>query len=418
MRIGLFTDTYPPYINGVSTSVLMLKQGLEKLGHKVYVVTVNSEEFSYKEEENILRIPGVPIGIMDFRLSGLYPIKATSIIKSWNLDVIHTHTEFSIGTFARLIAKQYNIPLVHTYHTMYEEYVYYITKGYFSGASKKLVEYLTLFLCDKTVQELIVPTKKTYDLFKEKYKVKRDVHIIPTGIDVTRFYKENIDKKEMIELKTELNIQKNDFTILYVGRIAKEKNIEFLINNLSEIIKKVPKAKMIIVGDGPGMKDLIELVNIKKLNKSVVFTGKVAWDDVPKYYQLADVFVTSSTTETQGLTVIEAMAATKPVVAIKDESFELVITNEQDGLFFETEEEYQTLLIKLSKDAEFRKKIAKQARITANCYSSQIYAERVLEVYKKVLNKDTNVFHSFAHNIKRVLGKREIEDEENNNSKS
>lgn len=403
MRIGLFTDTYPPYINGVSTSVLMLKQGLEKLGHKVYVVTVNSENFHYKKEDDVLMIPGVPIGILDFRMTSLYPLRAQKIIKSWNLDVIHTHTEFGVGSFARLIAKQYNIPLVHTYHTMYEEYIYYITKGYFDGASKKLVEYLTLFLCDKTVEELIVPTKKTYDLFKEKYKVKRDVHIIPSGIDVTRFYRENINKKELENLKKELNIKKDDFIILYVGRIAKEKNIEFLINNLKDISKKIPKTKMVIVGDGPDMNDLAFLVHKNKLDKKVIFTGKVPWNDIPKYYQLANVFVTSSKTETQGLTVIEAMAASKVVVAIKDESFLLVMTDQQDGLFFETEEEYKNLIYKIYSDKKFADMIAKQARITANQYNPVVYAKRVLKIYESVINKDTNVFKKVIHNVRKVI---------------
>ena len=403
MRIGLFTDTYPPYINGVSTSVLMLKQGLEKLGPKVYVVTVNSENFHYKKEDDVLMIPGVPIGILDFRMTSLYPLRALKIIKSWNLDVIHTHTEFGVGSFARLIAKQYNIPLVHTYHTMYEEYIYYITKGYFDGASKKLVEYLTLFLCDKTVEELIVPTKKTYDLFKEKYKVKRDVHIIPSGIDVTRFYRENINKKELENLKKELNIKKDDFIILYVGRIAKEKNIEFLINNLKDISKKIPKTKMVIVGDGPDMNDLALLVHKNKLDKKVIFTGKVPWNDIPKYYQLANVFVTSSKTETQGLTVIEAMAASKVVVAIKDESFLLVMTDQQDGLFFETEEEYKNLIYKIYSDKKFADMIAKQARITANQYNPVVYAKRVLKIYEGVINKDTNVFKKVIHNVRKVI---------------
>lgn len=414
MRIGLFTDTYPPYINGVSTSVLMLKQGLESLGHEVYVVTVNSENFHYKKEDNVLMIPGVPIGILDFRMTSLYPLKAQKIIKSWNLDIIHTHTEFGVGSFARLISKQYNIPLVHTYHTMYEEYIYYITKGYFDGASKKLVEYLTLFLCDKTVEELIVPTKKTYDLFKEKYKVKRDVHIIPSGIDVTRFYSENIDKKLVLDLKKELNIKKDDFVILYVGRIAKEKNIEFLINNLKDILKKVPKARMIIVGDGPDVNDLVNLAHKNKLDKHITFTGKVPWNDVPKYYQLANVFVTSSTTETQGLTVIEAMAAEKPVVAIKDESFLLVMTDKQDGLFFETDKEYQDLIIKLYRDKEYGKMISKQARITANLYNPTVYAERVLKVYEKVINKDTNILKKTIHNVKKVFNKKGEESEKDN----
>ena len=405
MRIGLFTDAYPPFINGVATSVLMLKQGLEKMGHKVYVVTVNDESFSYKETEGVLKIPSIPIGIMNFRQSGIYPLRALKIIKRWNLDVIHTHTEFSIGSFARLISKQFNIPLVHTYHTMYEEYIYYITKGYFNHASKKLVEYLTLFLCDKTIDELIVPTEKAKDLFKEKYKVKRDVHVIPSGIDTERFHKENVDKLSVIKLKKSLSIGMRDFIILYVGRIAKEKSIDFLIKNFPDVLKRIPKAKMIIVGDGPDLKDLIDMTNDLKLEDKIIFTGRVLWDDIPKYYAMSNIFVTASTSETQGLTVIEAMGASKPVVAIKDESFELVITDKKDGLFFEDEKQYVDLVERLYKEKTFYNEISKEARKTAAEYSPDAYAKNVLKIYEKVVNKDTNLFKKTIHNIKHVFEK-------------
>lgn len=405
MRIGLFTDTYPPFINGVSTSVLMLKQGLEKLGHEVYVVTVNDESFSYKEEDGILKIPSFPIGLMNFRQTGIYPIKAFNIIKKWKLDIIHSHTEFSIGTFARLISKQLNIPLVHTYHTMYEEYIYYITKGYFNSASKKLVEYLTLFLCDKTIDELIVPTEKTKELFKDKYKVKRDVYVIPSGIDTTRFYKENIDKNEIINLKKDLGLKKTDFIVLYVGRIAKEKSIDFLINNFNSVLNRIPKAKMIIVGDGPDIKDLIDLTRKKGLENKIIFTGKAPWTDVPKYYSLCDVFVTASKTETQGLTVMEAMGASKPVVAIRDESFELMITDKKDGLFFDDEKSYVDMIYEVYKNKKLRDEISFNARLTADKYSPYNYAKNVLKVYKKVVSKDTNVVKKVVHNVKNIFTK-------------
>lgn len=405
MRIGLFTDTYPPFINGVSTSVLMLKQGLEKLGHEVYVVTVNDESFSYKEEDGILKIPSFPIGLMNFRQTGIYPIKAFNIIKKWKLDIIHSHTEFSIGTFARLISKQLNIPLVHTYHTMYEEYIYYITKGYFNSASKKLVEYLTLFLCDKTIDELIVPTEKTKELFKDKYKVKRDVYVIPSGIDTTRFYKENIDKNEIINLKKDLGLKKTDFIVLYVGRIAKEKSIDFLINNFNSVLNRIPKAKMIIVGDGPDIKDLIDLTRKKGLENKIIFTGKAPWTDVPKYYSLCDLFVTASKTETQGLTVMEAMGASKPVVAIRDESFELMITDKKDGLFFDDEKNYVDMIYEVYKNKKLRDEISFNARLTADKYSPYNYAKNVLKVYDKVISKDTNVVKKVVHNVKKIFTK-------------
>ena len=405
MRIGLFTDTYPPFINGVSTSVLMLKQGLEKLGHEVYVVTVNDESFSYKEEDGVLKIPSFPIGLMNFRQSGIYPLKALKIIKKWKLDIIHSHTEFSIGTFARLISKQLNIPLVHTYHTMYEEYIYYITKGYFDSASKKLVEYLTLFLCDKTIDELIVPTEKAKELFKDKYKVKRDVYVIPSGIDTTRFYKENIDKNEIINLKKDLGLKNTDFIVLYVGRIAKEKSIDFLINNFNSVLKQIPKAKMIIVGDGPDIKDLIDLSKKEGLEDKIIFAGKAPWTDVPKYYSLCDVFVTASKTETQGLTVMEAMGASKPVVAIRDESFELMITDKKDGLFFDDEKSYVDMIYEVYKNKKLRDEISFNARLTADKYSPYNYAKNVLKVYEKVISKDTNVVKKVVHNVKNIFTK-------------
>lgn len=139
MRIGLFTDSYPPYINGVSTSVAMLKKALEKKGHIVYVVTVsnNALKYEYDVENRIVRVPGIPIGIYDYRLSRIYPLPMINTMKSWNLDVIHSHTEFGIGILARLLAKQFDIPLVHTYHTLYEDYTHYITHGYFDKSSKK-----------------------------------------------------------------------------------------------------------------------------------------------------------------------------------------------------------------------------------------------------------------------------------------
>ena len=254
MRIGMFTDSYPPYINGVSTSILMLQRALEKKGHQVFIVTVNPENLSYKyeNEDKIIRIPGIPIGIYDYRLTGVYPLRVIKKIAAWNLDIIHSHTEFGVGTFARLIASEFNIPLVHTYHTMYEDYIHTITKGYFDKSSKKLVEYFTRFYCDKTCSELIVPTKKTYDLFKEKYKYDRDIYIVPTGIEVERFYREKFKPEELQKIREKHQLKKSDFVILYVGRLGKEKNIEFIIDVQQMLVKDYPKAKLVLVGDWTG----------------------------------------------------------------------------------------------------------------------------------------------------------------------
>lgn len=404
MKIGIFTDTYTPYINGVTTSIIMLKNALEKMGHTVYIVTVNAEKISYKYEDGnkVVRIPGIPIGIYDYRLTGIYPLKAISKIKNWNLDIIHSHTEFGVGTFARIISKQYNIPIVHTYHTMYEDYVHYITKGFFDGASKKIVEYLTKFYCDKTASELIVPTKKTYNLFKQKYQVDRNVHIIPTGIEIEKFYKETFKIKDIFDLKLKMGLKTNDFVILYVGRIAKEKNIEFLIDNMKDITKN-SNAKLVIIGSGPDLDSYQKRVIKLKLEKSIIFTGKVPWEEINKYYQIGDVFVTASTSETQGLTVIEAMAASLPVVAINDESFTNIVIDDLNGYIFKNKKEYKQAIKTIIEEPFLKARLSKQARINSENYSSKFYGQRVCEIYKQAIEKENNKKETFLDKISNVI---------------
>ena len=409
MRVGLFTDVYPPYVNGVSTSVLMLKRSLETLGHEVFVITVNNESLKYKYEENgnVIRIPGLPIGIYDYRISGIYPIRAIKRIKKWKLDVIHSHTEFGIGTFARIIAKQLEIPLVHTYHTMYEDYIHYITKGYFNGVSKKIVEYLTLFYCDQTISELVVPTKKTYDLFKEKYKINRNIYIVPTGIEVEKFYEENFDPKDIIDLRKKVGLKKEDFVLMFVGRIASEKNVAFLLEMQKVLVKKYPRLKLFIVGDGPALaKHKKETLNAA-FKSSVIFAGKVPLAEMPRYYQLGDVFVTASTTETQGLTVIEAMASSMPVVCIEDEAFMNTVIPDLNGYMFKNKREYRNFIVALYNDSDKLRRLRKQARLNGNMHSSRYYGERIADVYRIAISSYKSKKNNFWEHIKKVVGKSE-----------
>jgi len=404
LRIGIFTDTYTPHINGVVTSVLMLKKALEKKGHIVYIVTVNDKGLKYQYEDNgkTIRIPGVPTGIYDYRLTTIYPLKVLKKIKKWNLDVIHSQTEFGIGTFARIISKQFNIPLVHTYHTMYEDYVHYITHGYFNKSSKKIVEYLTLFYCDKTISELIVPTKKTYELFKEKYRVDRNVYIVPTGIDVEKFYVEN-NKVDITLKRKELGILKDDFVILFVGRIGVEKNVDLLLSSMKSLVKTCPKLKLLIVGDGPDIEKYKRYVKRYDLENYIIFTGKVPWKEISNYYIISDVFATASITETQGLTVIEALAASLPVVCIDDESFTNTIIDNLNGKIFKNKKEYKKIITLLYNDNVLLKRLSKQARLSAETHSSKYFAESILDVYKIAIKNKPKINIPMLEKIRNLL---------------
>ena len=416
MRIGLFTDTYPPFINGVSTSVYMLKKALEKQGHQVFVVTLNNSSLHYQFDENktVLRIPGLPIGFYDYRVTTIYPVRALNIIMKWKLDVIHSHTEFSVGTFARIIARQFNIPLVHTYHTMYEDYTHYITKGYFNNSSKKIVEYLSKFYCDKTANELIVPTKKTYDLFKKKYDVNKNIHIIPTGIEIDRFYTENIDPKKIEKLRKKLNLNKDDINIVYVGRLAEEKNVDLLLDGHKEIVDKKKNVNLIIVGDGPDIDKYKEKAKKLGIIDHVIFTGKVPWEEVPLYYHLGKMFATASKSETQGLTVIEAMAASVTPICIDDESFRNTVVDDLNGKIFFTKDEYVKIVLDLIDNPKKLQSLSNQARINAETHSSKFYAEQALVVYNTAIK---NKNHDNYGTIGKIVDKVKEKKSENNNRK-
>ena len=407
MRIGLFTDTYPPYINGVSTSVEMLKNALEKLGHTVYVVTINDSaiKYHYDEKKHILRMPGIPIGIYDYRLSQIYPLKAINRIKDWKLDIIHSNTEFSIGIFARLFAKQFHIPLVHTYHTWYEDYVYYLTKGHFDKSSKKVIEHLTKFYCETTATELIVPTKKICNLFKNKYKFEKNINIIPTGIEIERFYKEKIDKEELIRMKRLYKINKKDFIIIFVGRLAEEKNIKYILDVQKELCSKYKNIKMIIVGDGPNKEEYENYTKDIKIEDNIIFTGRAAWEDMPTYYHMADVFITASKSETQGLTVIESMASSIVPCCIQDESFTETVVDDFNGILFNTKEEAVNKIIEIYLDEKKRIQLSNQARISSEQCSSKYFATSVLDVYKRAINeKKKNSKNIILNLINRIKG--------------
>lgn len=406
MRVGIFTESYPPLVNGVSTSILMLEHALTKLGHEVFIITVSDNKKDYVLENNghILRLPSVNLAnCYDYKMTSVYPIKAVNMIKKMNLDVIHSNVEFTVGIFARVVSEQLSIPLVHTYHTNWEDYTHYITKNkkILDDICKKLLKYLVVFFEDKTVTELIVPSNKIYNLFKDKYKFTKNIHIIQTGIETSKFYKENFNLKDINSLKKKLGIKKKDFVVMTVSRLAKEKRVDRIINNHKELVKKYSNMKLLIVGDGPDIDKLKDEAKSLGVSDSVIFTGKVPLNDIPIYYQLGNVFVTASKSETQGLTVVEAISSSLPVVAVKDDSFVNSVIEDFNGFVFTDDEKYINSISKLYEDKDLYNRLSNQSRLLSEDFSSEYFALKVLKVYetaienykkdnKKIINKIKN----------------------------
>lgn len=385
VNIGLFTETYYPEINGVATSVYMLKNELEKLGHNVYVFTTTTPG-APEVERNVFRVPSLPCILITERRVGLfYQHRLASVIKKLNLDVIHTHTEFSLGIFGRIMAKELRLPIVHTYHTIYEDYTHYITR--FRVLDNRAKAFMRVFskVCCNTVEEVIVPTEKTKDLL-QNYHVHQTINVVPTGIDLHKFDPKLYSKEDTLALRKKYGIGAEDKVLLYLGRISPEKNVKEILASMPEYMKKHSEVKFLIVGSGPAKESLEEMVKDLQLTEKIIFTGPQPWDTIGSFYQLGDVFVSASNSETQGLTYIEAMASGLPVVAKEDPCLEDILEPGYNGYTFNSAD---TLMEGLDHVLYDGKDYANNAVNKVKQYSSEHFAYQVAKVYEKIINKES-----------------------------
>lgn len=389
MNIGIFTDTFPPEINGVATSSYNLANALNSHGHNVFVICTNpySKKLSYSNRT--LRIPGLELKkLYSYRIANIYNSQAMKIISNMNLDLIHVQTEASIGLLGRIAAKRSKIPLVYTYHTMYEDYTYYVTKGnsIFDHFAKKIVRSFSRNLAENTT-EFISPSTKTKDIMRD-YGVDSYINIVPTGIDFSKYKKENIDSEKLISLCKQYNLE-NSYVILSLGRVAKEKSIDICIKGFKHLIDEGNvNAKFLIVGDGPELNELKQLVNNLALDKYVVFVGSVMANEVPFYYHLADLFVSASITETQGLTFMEAMASNVPILARFDENLVDVVIDNETGFYFIDEFDFADKVKNIMQiDNKQKERILTNAIAICSRYSIDKFYDNIMEVYTRAIRK-------------------------------
>lgn len=382
MKIGLFTDTYYPQINGVATSVLMLKENLEKLGHKVYVFTTTDPKAD-KNERNVYRVPSIPFK-SSRRVGMFYNPLLSRRIKRLGLDIIHTNTEFPLGIFGRTMARELNIPLVHTYHTIYEDYTHYIVKlGVLDTIAKKTARKLSENFCN-SVDSVIVPTEKVKDLLRS-YNVYKPISVIPTGIKLDKYSGTKYDSNEILKIRRDLGIKDEDKVILYLGRISEEKNIDELLHGMKLYLKDRPNTKFVLIGDGPDKERLEDLSRDLGIFNKTIFAGERPWDEIGLYYQIGDVFVSASQSETQGLTYIEALASGLPVVAKTDRCLEGVIENGINGYVYNSLNEFYKYLDKVLDDNHHRQLLKLNAIKSTEKFSAMSFAANIEIQYKKVI---------------------------------
>lgn len=378
MKILITTDLFKPAINGVVTSIMNLEKELEEQGHEVRILSVSSNSTSYKEG-NVYYIKSMP--------SHIYPevrvpfSRANDMVKeliAWNPDVVHSQCEFFSYGFAKRIADATGASLVHTYHTLYEQYTEYIPLGKRVGRAA-LAKWMKARL--KDVDTIIAPTKKVENTLYG-YGILQDIEIIPTGVRLEQF-EENVPEEELRALRGQCGIGENEKVLLSLGRLGFEKRIDELLYGLKEIVKTEEDVKLLIVGGDPARESLEALTEELGLRDYVRFAGMVNPQDVRKYYQLGDVFVCASTSETQGLTYIEAAASGLPLICRKDPCLYGVLEEGGNGYSYNDIYRFAKHVREQIHNEEWLQKAGEHSRWIAKNYGTEMFGKKVAGLYRK-----------------------------------
>lgn len=391
MRIGFFTDTYFPQVSGVATSIRTLKNELEKQGHEVYIFTTTDPEAD-EFEKDIVRMPSVPfVSFTDRRIVVRGIWFAYRIAKELELEIIHTHTEFGAGFLGKMVANRLRIPVVHTYHTMYEDYLHYIANGKVVRPTH-VKHFIKMFINHST--GVVCPSKRVVDTLK-RYEVDIPMRIIPTGIEVAKFIRPEITKEDTDHLREKLGIQKDELMILSLSRISYEKNIHIIVQQFADILMSYPTARLVIVGKGPYREELEEMTHELGIDEYVQFTGEVSHEDVAYYYHAADYFVSASTSETQGLTYAEAIASGTQCVVEGNDYLNQLLDDDSLGTTFEKDEDFSDSFIRY-----VQQQIPLDPQIRQNKLieiSAERFGNEVLKFYQEML-----VYYAEHHGEGRV----------------
>ncbi|MBN7773001.1 glycosyltransferase [Clostridium aminobutyricum] len=380
MKILITTDWYKPVINGVVTSVINLKDELEKAGHEVRVLTLSPDgKQKYEEDTYYLKSFRVKVYPQARATHNFHSVFLPDIL-DWHPDIIHSQCEWFSFIFAKYIAIKLNIPIVHTYHTIYEDYTHYLLHG--TGLTKKLVLFGTNRIVN-SMDYVIAPTIKTRNLLLS-YGIENPIFTIPTGINLNK-YRPRISETRRLELLDTLGIPKDKTVIISIGRLAYEKNIDELIDDMILLKESHPEIFLILVGGGPYENTLRERVASLGLETNILFTGMISPDEVPEYFQIGKVFVCASQSEAQGLTYIEALASGIPLLCKYDQCLENVLVEGTNGYFYDNAEEFIQKLIHLLNTPDEYAQFCKNAEQTAEKYSKEVFGKRVLEVYQDAL---------------------------------
>lgn len=388
MRILMMTNTYTPYTGGVERSIQAFSRCFREMGHSVLIIAPKTDMPVDDNEDEVFRVSAIKnFNDTNFPITIPFPGALASRLEEFDPEIVHSHFPFIIGSTAMRVAASYEIPLVFTYHTMYERYIHYVNAD--SDRMRKFVKALAAGyanLCDL----VIAPSQAVKEILLER-EVESPIQVIPTGVDVQKF-----TVSDGHQIRQQYRIPKDSVVVGYVGRLASEKNLLFLADAVSRFLTEHKKAHFLIVGDGPERAELESFFFEHDLNEKVVLAGVLEGQALIDSYYAMDLFVFSSKTETQGMVLTEAMAAGLPVVALKASGVTDVLRDGENGFMVQQEDAAlfaRKIDLYFNSEKDVCESMKQKARRTAESLSIDACAGRVLDCYQKLIQSTDLLVH-------------------------
>lgn len=382
MRILMISDVYFPRINGVSTSIATFCEALERLGHEPHLIAPDYDGISTGRENGIRRIPSyhLPFDPEDRLLRMGAAMAAKAELHAGGFDLIHIHTPFAAHYLGVRLAKELGIPRVETYHTYFEEYLYHYLPFLPKAGTRFLARQLSRRQCND-LDALVVPSHGMLEILRG-YGIRTHAEIIPTGLPT-----ENFTPGNGLAFRARHGIPVQRPVMLYVGRVAFEKNIGFLLQVTERIRRDMPDVLLIVAGEGPALDSLKSQASQLGLSNNVQFIGYLdRKTELLDCYSAANVFVFSSCTETQGLVLLEAMAQATPVVALAELGTRDVLQEGQGALIATHEvEDFSARTLSLLQRPEAARQLGMLGREYASGWSGRVLAEKMLDFYQRTI---------------------------------
>ena len=384
LRIGFFADTYAPQINGISVSLQLLTHSLRSTGHQVTIFAPRFPDYA-DVDPDVHRIPAVPYKqLPSFYISLPGTLGTSREIGRCALDVLHVHSPLSTGVMAYMAAKAKHTPLIYTYHTAITDYVTYMNIAGNVRPVQRMARWFSTTTANRA-DHIVAPSVKVKDLLSAQ-GVKRPVSVIPNGIDLTRFQQPRSSSVFRLQLGLEFDTP----MLLSVGRLATEKSLNLLIDAFEHIAQQIPNVHLVFAGDGDARSELEAQAAASGYGERIHFLGMVQHEALPALLHEADIFVSSSTCETQCVAMAEAIAASLPIVAVSDRAFTGMFANGINGYVAPQDAAgFAAIVCNLLNDTATLQRFGRNSLELSQHFSVEAQSHALVELYREAMMAKT-----------------------------